>query len=261
MPSRSDPRQRRVRFTAAAGTLLLAVTLSMSAPAGVAAQPPEQADIDRALTTVKADPNLARTRKVGMLRWKTPAQQTQTRSGSLKWIVGFFRWLDDTSRLLIWVMAALILGLLVVSLGRLLRARDYDGPTGGDTFVAPSHVSDLDIRPESLPADIGAAARALWDRGEHRSALALLYRGMLSRLVHVHSVPIRDSSTEGDCLSLTEALLAGERAGYTSRLVRAWQRAVYGRENIQTATVHDLCDRFSMMLDTASPGPAAGAAS
>ena len=261
MPSRSDPRQRRVRFTAAAGTLLLAVTFSMASPAGVAAQPPEQADIDRALTTVKADPNLATTRKVAMLRWKTPTQQTPARSGWLKWIVGFFRWLDHTSRLLIWVMAALVLGLLVVSLGRLLRARDYDGPTGGDTFVAPSHVSDLDIRPESLPSDIGAAARALWDRGEHRSALALLYRGMLSRLVHVHSVPIRDSSTEGDCLALTEALLAGERARYTSRLVRAWQRAVYGREDIQTATVHELCDGFSMMLDTASPEPAGGAAS
>ncbi len=261
MPSRSDARQRRVRFTAAAGTLVLALTFSIAASAGVAAPQPEQADIDRALTTVKADPNLATTRKVGMLRWKTPAQQTQTRSGSLKWVVGFFRWLDHTSRVLIWVMAALVLGLLVVSLGRLLRARDYDGPTGRDTFVAPSHVSDLDIRPESLPADIGAAARALWDREEHRSALALLYRGMLSRLVHVHSVPIRDSSTEGDCLALTEALLAGDRAGYTSRLVRAWQRAVYGREDIQTATVHDLCDGFSMMLDTASPGPAAGAAS
>ena len=77
MPSRSDPRQRRVRFPAAAGTLLLAVTLSMAAPAGVAAQPPEQADIDRALTTVKADPNLATTRKVGMLRWKTPPSRHQ----------------------------------------------------------------------------------------------------------------------------------------------------------------------------------------
>jgi hypothetical protein len=261
VPSRSDPRQRRVRFPTAAGTLFLAVTLSLVSSAGVAAQPPEQADIDRALTTVKADPNLAPTRKIGMLRWKTPAQQTPARSGWLKWIVGLFRWLDQTSRLLIWVVAALIVALLVVSLRRLLRARDYYVSPRAETFVAPSYVSDLDIRPESLPADIGAAARALWDRGEHRSALALLYRGMLSRLVHVHSVPIRDSSTEGDCLALTEALLVGERAGYASRLVRAWQRAVYGREDIQTATVHDLCDGFSMMLDTASPGPAGGTAS
>ena len=75
-------------------------------------------------------------------------------------------------------------------------------PRGDDAFVAPTHVRDLDIRPESLPDDIGAAARALWDRGEHRAALALLYRGLLSRLAHVHRLPIRDSSTEGDCLAL-----------------------------------------------------------
>jgi hypothetical protein len=261
VPSRNDPWPRCLTVTAAAGMLLLAVSLSMAAPAGVAAQQPEQADIDRALANVKADPNLATLRKVAMLRWKTPAQPTPARSGWLKWIVGLFRWLDQTSRLLIWVVAALILALLVVSLGRLLRARDCYVAPGYDTFVAPSHVSDLDIRPESLPADIGAASRTLWDRGDHRAALALLYRGMLSRLVHVHSVPIRDSSTEGDCLALTEALLAGERAGYTSRLVRVWQRTVYGGEDIQTATVHDLCDGFSLMLDVASPGPAGGAAS
>ena len=59
----------------------------------------------------------------------------------------------------------------------------------------------------AFPPDIGAAARALWDRGEHRAALALLYRGMLSRLAHVHRVPIRDSSTEGDCLALAASHL------------------------------------------------------
>src|SRR4029079_6929748 len=91
-------------------------------------------------------------------------------------------------------------------LSRIARARLVEA-NSDDGFVAPTHVRDLDIRPESPTDDIGAAARQLWDRGEQRAALALLYRGMLSRLAHVHRVPIRDSSTEGDCVELASAQL------------------------------------------------------
>ena len=108
---------------------------------------------------------------------------------------------------------------------------------------------DLDIRPETLPADVGGAARALWDAGERRAALALLYRGLLSRLIHVHRVPIRDSSTEGDCLDLTARHLAATRQEYAAGLIRAWQRFVYGGEHVQPALVQALCDGFAGALD------------
>ena len=116
-------------------------------------------------------------------------------------------------------------------------------------FVAPTHVQDLDIRPESLPPDIGAAARELWDRGEQRAALALLYRGLLSRLAHVYEVPIRDSSTEGDCLTLAARRLDGVRIAYITQLVRTWQRAIYGGMAIETSVVHELCAGFAANLD------------
>jgi len=249
VPLRSESRWRHVRISAALAAYLLVGAISMVAPAGVAAQQPDKQEIERALTTVKADPNLATSRKVGMLKWKSAAQPASARPGWLTWLVGLFRWLDQTSRLLVWAIAGLLIGFLVVSLLRFLEARDYYVAPGPELFVAPSHVSDLDIRPESLPPDVGAAARSLWDRHEHRAALALLYRGLLSRLVHVHRLPIRDSSTEGDCLWLAETHLPNDTVGYASRLVRVWQRAVYGREQIQTAAVHELCDGFSVSLD------------
>jgi hypothetical protein len=249
VPLRSESRRRRLTLAAAAGTFLLTVAISLVAPAHAAAQQPDKQEIDRALAKVKADPNLATSRKVGMLKWKNPGQPASSRPGWFKWIVGLFRWLDQTSRLLMWGIAGLLIGLLVVSLLRILRARNSYVAPGPELFVAPSHVSNLDIRPESLPADVGSAARALWDRNEGRAALALLYRGLLSRLVHVHRLSIRASSTEGDCVWLAEAHLPRETASYTLRLVRVWQRGVYGREDIQTAAVHDLCDGFSATLD------------
>jgi hypothetical protein len=110
-------------------------------------------------------------------------------------------------------------------------------------------VQDLDIRPETLPDDVGATARRLWDRGEQRPALALLYRGLLSRLVHVHAVPIRDSSTEGDCLALAALYLTAGGREYTAHLVSIWQRAVYGHDRADTSIVHALCDDFAPALD------------
>ena len=158
--------------------------------------------------------------------------------------------------MLIWCTAAVLAALLVTYVVRLVRR--FEAPRPDNAFVAPTHVGDLDIRPERLPADIGAAARALWDRGEHRGALALLYRGLLSRLAHVHGVPIRDSSTEGECLSLAATHLTDRRREYTSHVVRVWQRAVYGREDIPAGSVYVLCDEFAAALDPASPASVAG---
>ena len=149
-----------------------------------------------------------------------------------------------------WITLGGLAAWLVVYLVRLVATDRVIGVS--DRFVPPTHVRDLDIRPETLPAEIGAAARALWDRGEHRAALALLYRGMLSRLAHVHHVPIRDSSTEGDCLSMAARHLSRGKCDYTALLVRVWQRFVYGGETVDDSTVYALCHDFASALDRAS---------
>jgi hypothetical protein len=130
--------------------------------------------------------------------------------------------------------------------------RAWEATADDAEFVAPTHVQDLDIRPESLPADVGGTARRLWDRGEHRAALALLYRGLLSRLAHVHHLPVRDSSTEGDCLALSTRMEAAGR-DYAARLIVVWQTAVYGHLRADTAQVHALCDGFAPSLDLDRP--------
>jgi hypothetical protein len=70
---------------------------------------------------------------------------------------------------------------------------------------------------------------------------------LLSRLVHVHRVPIRDSSTEGDCVALAAAQLP-DRSEYVTRLVRVWQRLGYGHESVDSGVVHALCDEFDGAL-------------
>jgi hypothetical protein len=211
------------------------------APAGV----PDKAEIARAIETVKADPNLATERTIKTLRWKQSTTSTRRTPAWLRWLAGLFGWIGESTRVLIWVGALALAGLLAVYLTRILSARLAS--TGPEPFIVPTHVRDLDIRPESLPADIGAAARHLWERGEQRAALALLYRGMLSRLAHVHGVPILDSSTEGDCLALATTRLP-DRSDYIDRLVRVWQRFGYGRQSVDTTAVYSLCNEFATAM-------------
>ena len=250
MRSRADARLRVVAFA-----LLLASISVAAAPVDRPVMPakgdsPGLAEIERALEAVKADPNLATERTIKMLRWKGATEAKRPGMPSwLAWIGNLFLWLEQSARILVWLTAVVLAGMLVVYILRLVRARG--GTRSEESFVAPTHVQDLDIRPETLPRDIGAAARALWDRGEQRASLALLYRGLLSRLAHVHRVPIRDSSTEGDCLALAASHLPQGRHEYASRLVRVWQRAVYGRDEVPAEIVYGICDGFAPALDTA----------
>jgi hypothetical protein len=252
---RSPGEMRRRLVAAAAAALLTALTLT--APAAgqsseTAIDRPTDVEIARALDQVKADPNLATERTIRTLHWKgsqVPDRRTRLPAWLL-WLGEFFRWVNQSARVLMWIVLIGLGAWLVVYLVRLFGGQRMLGGSGG--FVPPTHVRDLDIRPETLPAEIGAAARALWDRGEHRAALALLYRGMLSRLAHVHRVPIRDSSTEGDCLSMAARHLSQQKRDYTIVLVRAWQRFVYGAEDVETSTVHALCHDFASALDRVS---------
>jgi hypothetical protein len=231
---------------------------AQEASRSVSAAQPDDAEIAAALARVKADPNLTAEQTIKMLRWKD-STTTPTRSETLSWfswIANLFRWVDQSARVLMWCVIAALVGLLAFYLARFVSQR---GPSAGEeAFVIPTHVRDLDIRPEALPPDIGVAARQLWDRGEHRVALALLYRGLLSRLVHVHHVPIRDASTEGDCLSLAVRHVPQRRYDYAARLVQTWQRFVYGRLDVPAESVHRLCEEFAPALDLGGDAPRLG---
>lgn len=230
---------------------LLLTLLMVTLPLAAAAQAPTREDIKQALETVKADPNLAPEKTVRTLKWvqkSATEPEPEAPRGFGQWLLDLMGWLAQSARVVVWVTVALLAAVLVVFVLRLLK--EPSPSMGPRSKVIPTHVQDLDIRPESLPDNIGAAARTLWDGGDHRGALSLLYRGLLSRLVHVHNVPIRDSSTEGDALQLTATRLRDDKRDYVAQLIHIWQRAVYGGQQPETGSLYGLCDEFAAALDT-----------
>jgi hypothetical protein len=240
--------------------LLLAVLATLPCAAQPDSEPigraPARAEVQKALDKVGNDPNLAPERTVNMLRWAEREPGTDDPQSwpwvdaLVRWVQGLFEWVAVSSRYLVWVIGTFLAVLLLLYLVRLVRRRGL--PRVPQRFAAPSHVRDLDIRPESLPDDVGAAAFALWQRGEQRAALALLYRGLLSRLVHAHGVPIRASSTEGECLALARPRLRPPGAEFASRLIGIWAAAVYGGSPPAPDAVQTLCADFAPALDGGS---------
>ncbi|GAB2869169.1 DUF4129 domain-containing protein [Pseudoduganella ginsengisoli] len=112
--------------------------------------------------------------------------------------------------------------------------------------MAATEIAGLDIRAESLPADVTAQVRAQWERGERRNALALLYRATLSRLVQRHGLHLAQGATEGDCLRV--AALAVKRkqfddAGHAvmATVTQLWQEGAYAGRWPDSAAVTSAC--------------------
>jgi hypothetical protein len=248
----SQPDIHRAGWPILALCLALAAFAMSSTRAEETLPAPDDAEIAAAVERLKADPNLATESQARVLRWAGSMETRPAKAGGwLDWIGALFSWIGETSRVLMWLVLIVLAGLLVLAIVRILQNARGSAPRQR-RIDAPTHVRDLDIRPESLPDDIGATALAHWEAGEHRAALSLLYRGLLSRLVHVHAVPIRHSTTEGDCLALASRHLAPDRTSYVSHLVRVWQRAVYGGYDPDTRDVRSLCDGFAPAMSPAA---------
>ena len=217
-----------------------------SAPAPVA--DPRAARIEKARDELRNDPLLTGKHKELRPHWISDDEPKKRKPVIDKdpswfgWLVGLGRFLSDTSRFLLWGGVAVLVALALVSARHLVNLRAFERRAKAEAAI--SHVRDLDVRPESLPDDVGAAAWVLWQAGRVPEAMSLLYRGALSRLVHDHGAAIGSASTEGECVALARAALPAAGGVFFERLVGAWQIAVYAGRWPDAASVAALFDEF-----------------
>lgn len=231
----------RLREILCAGALVLLL------PSVAGAEAPTRQQVEQAANVVREHPDLGGRRKEKKLRLRdTSDKKPEKADSSWRWLADLARWLSQTARVLMWLVGIAAVALLVVGARRWMKVRR--GASHAHLAAAPSHVQSLDIRPESLPQAIGDAAARLWQQGDHRAALSLLYRGALSRLVHAHAVPIRAASTEGECVEMAVHRLDAQRSAFFARLVAAWQLAVYGARLPDAQHALDLCRDFDVHL-------------
>lgn len=112
----------------------------------------------------------------------------------------------------------------------------------------PQTLFGMEVSRESLPEDVDQAALALWQKGDQRAALALLYRASLAQLL-ARGVPLKDGSTEQECLRLAQRLeaelhLPALSLGYFARLTAAWRQLAYGHRAPAEHQGRALCSQW-----------------
>jgi hypothetical protein len=203
--------------------------------------------VQAAVETLRNDPNLGRDKTIRSLHWVDRQNPPEQPRDAPAWIVSLFEFLSQSASLVVWVAGAIGLSVAAVWGWRLAKSRQSAPRVA--SVPAGSRVQDLDINPNSLPADVGAAALTLLEAGRTREALSLLYRGSLSRVVHRFSVAVGESFTEGEALRAVGQVLDRPKVQYFSTLVASWQRAVYAADAPAPESVAVLCRGFAPAFD------------
>jgi hypothetical protein len=145
---------------------------------------------------------------------------------------------------LIWLIAAALVAWIIWLLWKNRNLRPLLGAKTAAALPKARVVMGMEVSPETLPADIPAAALALWRQGRHREALGLLYRGAISRVIETARVDIRESDTEGDCLRRVEQAGATAQPDYFRGITGAWMRLAYARLDPDDVEIEALCRQW-----------------
>jgi hypothetical protein len=158
----------------------------------------------------------------------------------LAWAADFAAFVARGAEVLLYGGLAIGIAALLFSLrGVRIDSKRERAPELPRTFMG------LDLDPDSLPADVVAAARALWARGEAIAALSLLYRGALVRLGQRGALEIPESATEFECLGMIRRTQSEGIARSFGSLTRAWIGARYAHERPAPDEFESLCAGFS----------------
>lgn len=112
-----------------------------------------------------------------------------------------------------------------------------------------THVFGLDVRPQSLPDDVGARARELWLAGQTTEAMGLLYRAALSRLIAGTGLEVEPGDTERDCVERVRRKGVLATAEFFERVTRAWLVCAYSRARPGDEVALELCDRWNGVFE------------
>lgn len=143
-------------------------------------------------------------------------------------------------RALAWGLAAALLVGAIIYLSRYLGRLQ----AGDSAYRPPDALFGMDLRPDSLPDDVAAAARDAIGRGDVAAGLSLLYRGALSVLVHRDGIELGPSHTEGDCIGLVRRDRPPALAAYFAALAAAWQGTAYAHRVPADPDLERLCSEW-----------------
>ncbi|MBK5513581.1 DUF4129 domain-containing protein [Pseudomonas sp. TH15] len=186
------------------------------------------------------------------------AQAKETKPGEAPpWLKTLLGWLDGQHLDgLAKLIEVLLWGIVIAAFGWLLwRYREFL-----QAFVSrrprlpakpqrtlPQQAFGLDLNRDTLPDDIAASAEQLWPT-QPRAALSLLYRGLLSHLLHDFDLTLKPADTESQVLARIEHLQRPELLTFSRHLTTHWQNMAYGHRVPAAHLQQELCEGWRALF-------------
>jgi hypothetical protein len=272
-------RRLRQRLNASVLGLLLAVCLVLpSVPPTWAAEPDDSPQAPRLLNqplTSQASRDSIKAlleqspfkNKESVTRYRfgdDPAKPaTAQKTGDApQWLKTLLSWLDGQHfnvlakiiEVLLWAAVIAALGWLIWRYREFLQAFVSRRPRlpAKPKRALPQQAFGLDLNRDTLPDDIAASAEHLW-QSQPRAALGLLYRGLLSHLLHDFALTLKPADTELQVLAHVEQLQRPELLAFSRSLTTHWQNMAYGHRVPAAPLQRELCDGWRALF---GPGAA-----
>ena len=266
-------RRLRQRVSGAALTLLLAAFLLMPTGQNLwAAEPAIAPDSPRLLgqpltsqasrDSIKAildQPPFKNKETVTRYRFgeDKPSAENPDDGKAPEWLKTLFKLLDNQRfgalatliEVLLWGAVIGAIGLLIWRYRAWLQAFVSCRPAlkGKVTRPVPQQAFGLDLSRETLPADIAASAESLW-QSSPREALCLLYRALLSHLLHDYNMALKPADTEGQVLERVEQLQQPALLAFSKNLTGHWKNMAYGHRLPPAHLQQELCDGWRTLF-------------
>lgn len=273
-------RRLRQRLSGVAACLLLAASLWLM-PAGSPAwadeppAPPESPRLLQQTLTSKAAqddihavlqaPPFKNTQTIDRWRFAETAKPAEKKTDDKTppaWLVQLLKLFDSQrlgylAQLIEVVLWAGVIGLIALLI---YRYRDWlqafvsrRQPRLKALATTPPQLFGLALAAETLPHDIATSAEQLWAT-QPREALGLLYRGLLSRLLHDFQLPLNSADTEGQVLQKITRLQHPALQGFSQELTHHWQNLAYGHRLPPVHVQQQLCDHWRQLFSARSKG-------
>lgn len=113
----------------------------------------------------------------------------------------------------------------------------------------PTQLFGLELGTATLPEDVASTAEQLWAT-QPREALGLLYRGLLSHLLHDFNLPLKSADTEGQVLERVRQLQQPQLLAFSDELTRHWQNLAYGHHLPPPSAQQKLCSDWRSLFSS-----------
>jgi len=186
-----------------------------------------------------------------------PAADTADDDPTSEWLEALLKLLDNQRfgaaatliEVVLWAVVIGAIGLLIWHYRDWMQAFVRRRPALSSKVARPlpQQAFGLDLNRETLPADIAASAERLWQT-HPREALGLLYRGLLSHLLHDFNLLLKPADTEGEVLQRIEHLHQPALLAFSKNLTGHWQNMAYGHRLPPAHLQQELCDGWRALF-------------